>query len=221
MITYLLNFFAPDSCLLCGDEGGLLCYGCRLSMEPIPSRCFYCQKATNDFDTCEKCRKNTNIKRLYVVSEYKNTAKQLISTLKFKSKRQSSLPIASMIAEQLPYLAEDTLIVNLPTAPQRVRQRGFDHTWHIAREVAKQKGVKAERVLRRKDNHRQVGSTRKQRIEQSKDSYRVAKPERIKGKNIILIDDVATTGASLSSAIKELKNAGAKNVHTAVLAYSK
>lgn len=221
MITHLLNFFAPDSCIQCGDEGSLLCDGCRLSMESIPSRCFYCQKATSDFDTCEKCRKNTNIKRLYVASEYKDSAKQLISTLKFKSKRQSSLPISLMIAEQLPYLAEGTLIVNLPTAPQRIRQRGFDHTWHIAREIAKQKGVQARRVLRRKDNHRQVGSSRKQRIAQSKDSYRAVNIEDIKGKTIILIDDVVTTGASLSSAIKTLKQAGAKDVQAATFAYNK
>lgn len=221
MIQRILQFIAPDNCIKCHSEGALLCEWCRLNMETVPSRCFYCHKMTDDFNVCVKCKPKSGIKKLYVADEYKDEAKELVSALKFRSKRQASLPIARIMAEQLPFLDKDSVIVNLPTAPQRVRQRGFDHTLYIAKEIAKLKDLNVASVLRRKDNKRQVGSTRKKRLEQLKDSYRIIRPEKIKDKTIILIDDVVTTGASLDSAIKVLKQAGAKQVYAAVFAYNK
>ncbi|MCA9342853.1 ComF family protein [Candidatus Saccharibacteria bacterium] len=221
MITYLLQFIAPDDCIQCGSEGLLLCEWCRLSLETVPSRCFYCQKVTNDYDICDKCKNKSSIRKLYVANEYKNEPKELVAALKFKSKRQASIPISRIMAEQLPYLDKETVLVNLPTAPKRVRQRGFDHTKLIAKAIAKQKGVKYINALSKTDNKRQVGATRKQRLNQTVNSYRVTVPRKVAGKNVIIIDDVVTTGASIDSAVKILKKAGVKQVYAAVFAYTK
>ncbi len=221
MISHLLQFIAPDNCIGCGEEGSLLCEWCRLNLETVPSRCFYCQKITSDFRICPKCKGKNRAKNLYVALEYKDEAKDLVTKLKFGSKRQASRPIAKIMSDQLPYFGEDTIVVSLPTAPQRVRQRGFDHTRKIAKELAKQKGLRYINVLKKTDNKRQVGSSKKQRLEQSKNSYRVTSAQHIKGKKVVLIDDVITTGASVNYAAEALGIAGAKQVVAATFAYTK
>lgn len=221
MISTLLQVIAPDDCLECGREGQLWCEWCRLGDEALPSRCFRCHKQTDNYGTCTTCRRQTGLKRVYVTNEYKDVAKELVKGLKYSSKRQAAKPMASCITEVLPLLSEDTVVTNLPTAPARVRQRGFDHTQYIAKTVAKQKELAFVSLLGRTSNVRQVGADKKQRIAQVKDSYRLRAGVDIKGKSILLIDDVITTGASLSEASKVLRRSGAKEVVCAVFAYSK
>jgi predicted amidophosphoribosyltransferase len=74
--------------------------------------------------------------------------------------------------------------------------------------------------LERTNNSRQVGSTKKQRLAQARGTYRAKNDSDIKHKTILLIDDVATTGATLEAATKVLKQAGAKKVYSAVFACS-
>lgn len=220
MIQSLLNTIAPDDCLSCGVEGSILCEWCRLEMEPIPSRCFRCHAQTDDFETCASCKKQTNLKRVMIVQEYKGLAKDLVRSLKYDCKRQASKPIAAAIYDSLPYLPSVDFVTNVPTAPERRRQRGFDHTAHIAKEVARLQGGTFREVLTRLNNTHQVGSKRKDRISQAEGSYDL-KPYDISGKEILLIDDVITTGATLEASTRLLKKAGAKRVHIAVFAYSK
>lgn len=140
--------------------------------------------------------------------------------MKFKSKRHSATPIARCMVDTLPYYPSTTIVVNVPTSPSRVRQRGFDHTQQLAKQVARQKKLTYQNVLAKTDNTRQVGSTKKQREEQAKHAYRIKKHTFSK-KNILLIDDVVTTGATISELTKLLKKAGAKSVDVAAFAYSK
>lgn len=221
MITQLLQLIAPDDCLECNQEGSLWCEWCRLNSEPLPSRCFKCHAATTNYDVCERCRRSTYVKRLYVAAEYKSTAKEIIAALKYKSMRQASKPIARALAEILPLLDGQFIVASLPTAPVRRRQRGFDHTEHIARELAGLIQQPYKRILRKTDNNRQVGATRTVRLKQAKNAYRLAHGAQVSGSKILLIDDVVTTGASLSEATKTLRQAGAKQVICAVFAYSK
>lgn len=221
MLNKLLQFIAPDDCINCGAEGLMLCDWCRLDMEALPSRCFYCQKITEDFNTCNNCRPKTKVKRVYITNEYKDLAKTLVNALKYKSKRQASIPIARIMTDQLPYLGNDFIVASLPTTPSRVRQRGFDHTMFIAKEIARQKNLKYRKVLRKTDNSRQVGSSRAQRLKQAEGAYMVTSPKRVEGKKVLLVDDVVTTGASLNAAISELKKAGAIQVYATVFAYTK
>lgn len=221
MIQPLLNLLAPDDCLECGQEGSLWCEWCRLSSEPLPSRCFRCHAMTSNFDTCKKCRNYTAVKRLYVASEYKETPKALVRVLKYDCKRHGALPIARVLTELLPHYPPGVLVVAVPTAPLHVRQRGFDHTARIAKEVAKLKGLRFVPALSKPNNLRQVGASKKNRQEQAKGAYRIKRNSNVNGCDILLIDDVVTTGATLAECIKVLKKAGAKSVDAAVFAYSK
>jgi ComF family protein len=176
---------------------------------------------TKDYATCTVCKRQTPIKRLYVFAEYTDVNKSVIRALKFGAKRHMAAPIARQIADMLPVLPPDTVIVNVPTAPTRVRQRGFDHTKHTAKEVAKLTKFPYHSLLVRINSSRQVGASREQRNKQVIGAYRVTSQNSFVGKNVLLIDDVVTTGATLSECVKVLRAAGAKRVDCAVFAYSK
>lgn len=221
MIQPLLNLLAPDDCLECGQEGSVWCEWCRLDQEPLPSRCFKCQAMTANFDTCKKCRRQTAVKRVYVASEYKDVPKELVQALKYDCKRHAARPIARTLAELTPYYSPDVLVVAVPTAPLHVRQRGFDHTYRIAKEFASLKSLEYMPVLAKLNNLRQVGASKKVRLSQVNGSYRVKRNKNVAGKHAVLVDDVVTTGATLAECIKVLKGVGAKSVEAVVFAYSK
>lgn len=221
MLSLFLNVIAPDDCIQCGIEGSTLCGWCRLDIEQLPSRCFKCHAQTTDFNTCKLCRRATGLNRVVVCHEYKDTSKSLVTALKFESKREAVKPIAETMNEQIPYLPNVQLITCVPTASQRVRQRGFDHMILIAKELGRLRGLPYSTLLRRKNNSRQVGSTRNERLKNAQSAYTTKPNAEISGKEILLIDDVVTTGATLSACVKELKRGGARRVHTAVFAYSK
>jgi ComF family protein len=220
MIIYkLLDFIAPEDCLQCRAEGSIWCDWCRLSSDILPSRCFLCHKATKNFAVCKKCKQKTKVKTLFVAGEYKGVTKQIINNFKYKFKRHASLPIAKTLADTLPLMPADTLVVNVPTSPKRIRQRGFDHTALLARHVAKTKGLKYANLLVKLDDTQQVGSSRRLRMKQTVNAYAIKNIDKIKNLPILVIDDVVTTGSTLSEVCDILKKAGAKRVDCAVFAY--
>lgn len=221
MIQTLLNIIAPDDCLECGQEGSPWCEWCRLGHEALPSRCYRCHAMTKDYATCTACKRQTSIKRLYVCAEYTGVNKAAVRALKFGAKRHMAVAIARQIADLLPVLPSDTLVTNVPTAPLRARQRGFDHTKHIAKELAKNVNLQYCSLLVKTNNNRQVGASRGLRTKQAAGAYRILSQKSVLGRNILLIDDVVTTGATLSECIRVLKIAGAKRVDCATFAYSK
>lgn len=119
---------------------------------------------------------------------------------------------------QIPYIGKDTIVVPVPTATKRVRQRGFDHAALTAKAYAAQEGLLFMPALVRIGQTRQVGASKKQRHEQLQGAFRVVSPKRIKAEHILLLDDVLTTGATLEAAARVLKQAGAKTVSAAVFA---
>ena len=115
-------------------------------------------------------------------------------------------------------IAEDVLIVPLPTARRRVRGRGYDQAVLIARALAKRTGRRYAPLLMRLGSQEQIGANKQQRQAQLQDVFRVKRPGLARGARILLIDDVMTTGASLESAAATLHHAGAKTIGSLVFA---
>jgi competence protein ComFC len=215
----LIELVAPHCCIGCGVEGLLLCQACRTSSLPsVPSRCYRCHRATKDYRVCSKCKNSSSLNRVFVVTDYDNLAKELIHKLKFERGMSASKEIAEIIGSQFGDLDKNIIIVHLPTANSRIRQRGYDQAELIAKYFAKQTGLKRKKPLKRNSFSRQVGASRKQRFAQLENAFEIKNQDAINGKNIILVDDVVTTGASIESAAKNLKNAGAKGVDAILFA---
>ena len=216
----IFDLIAPNDCINCGKQGEIICNNCVHSfVSVVPSECFRCSKQTQNFKLCPGCYKLLTIKHLWRACYYDQPAKQIINTLKFQPNRSMALKIAELIDVMVPY--QDWLVVPLPTAPQRARQRGFDHANLIAKEFAKLRNISSSHTLLRASNTRQVGTKKTERWRQTKDIFLINKTGVVRGATILLIDDVVTTGASLSEAAKTLKKAGAKSVSAAVYAVAR
>lgn len=222
ILERLINIIAPNDCLVCGAEGSILCDWCKPDAAlVIPSRCYKCQKQIKDFLVCPKCKPRTKLTHVWVVTEYTDIAKKLVQSLKFSYKREAAQIIAEYMSEVLPYLTPETMIVPVPTANVRVRQRGFDHAVLIAKALSQQKAVHNAPILKRTGSSRQVGAKREQRLRQLTNAFWVSNPAMIHKKHIVLVDDVVTTGATLETVAGVLKKAGAASVSAVVFAQAK
>lgn len=215
----MIALIAPHHCLVCDTEGSLLCNWCEPDfLDPLPSRCYSCHKLRPDFAVCTPCRKKSPLSQVWIATSYTENAKQLLEQLKFNRCKAAAPVIAEYLNETLPLLEKDIIIAHVPTATSRRRQRGYDQSELIARELAKRRGLRLATLLARTGHTRQVGATKKQRAEQMQQAFRAANQQDLSGATVLLIDDLTTTGATLEAASKVLKTAGAKKIFAATFA---
>ena len=108
----------------------------------------------------------------------------------------------------------------VPLYFRRMKERTFDQSFLIAREVARSLNLPlANGLLRRvRDTGFQARKTKAERTKNIKGAFAIDRPDRVAGKDILLVDDVMTTGATVNEAAKMLKRAGARQVHVFTLA---
>lgn len=148
---------------------------------------------------------------------------KLTEDYKYKSIRKTAEVLAELMDAAIPrdfaLNTAEVVVVPLPTISKHIRQRGFDHTFLLAKELAKRRKWKVERVISRKNKTVQVGKDEKTRKAQAKGAYEISARLDCK-KKYLLIDDVWTTGASMEAAINAVKKAGAVDVASAVILMS-
>jgi ComF family protein len=110
----------------------------------------------------------------------------------------------------------DVVIVPVPTATSRVRQRGYDQAKLLARALSRQARLPYLDCLARTGQAHQHGASRSQRLRQLTAAFRVRRQRAVRGSHIVLIDDVVTTGATLEAAAAVLHAAGATRVEAVV-----
>jgi competence protein ComFC len=133
-------------------------------------------------------------------------------------KYQGRRSVARYLALALPQVNfhENTIITFVPSDGTTRRKRGFDQAELIAKHYAKAQRAKCATLLARSSHERQVGKSRKSRIENVKGNFVSLK--NATDKRVILIDDVVTTGATVRECAKVLKEAGAKGIEVLAVA---
>lgn len=213
----LIGKIAPHDCLACGTEGYLLCVACTDRLAVIPGRCYKCEKLSLDGLTCANCRPTSPLCQVQVATAYDGSAKALIWQLKLAGARAATRIMAGRMAIMVRCDAATT-IIPAPTATGRVRQRGYDQAILLARELARQTRLPYLDCLARHGQTHQHGLSRQQRAAQLSAAFRVRRPKAVRGANILLVDDVVTTGATLEAAAATLKAAGAAQVNAIAFA---
>lgn len=207
----ILALLFPQKCLGCKKENEILCPDClgKISHPDTPY-----------------------LKGVHIAANYQDqTLKKALWMLKYQSVKQLAKPLAELIKERVwkKLETEGWIIVPVPLSKNKLRQRGYNQAELIARHL-----FNSQPACRRGRNDVLWGGGFLSKIKETKSqvevkdkeerlanivgSFRAKKPELIKGKKIILIDDVRTTGATISEAKKILKEAGAKKVVGVVVA---
>ena len=147
--------------------------------------------------------------------EHGGEIRDAILQLKYEGKKQLSRSLAEMAVKELRQFVLCNVVTWAPTTPQRRQERGFDQSELIARHLASRIGVRHQRLLRRENNGRQTGSGREERL--ARPSF-VSRPQ-LQGKNVWVIDDVMTTGATMRAAAEALVRVSASHVTCIALTF--
>jgi len=218
IIDSLTSVLAPHSCLACNAEKYILCPKCANQLPPLPARCYRCQTASPGFLTCPACRADSRLRSVRVTAAYKSTAKALIWKLKLNGTQAAAKVMAQRLAPLIETNGPIAMLVPVPTATNRQRQRGYDQAKLLVHELARQTRLPYRDCLARHGQTHQHGLPRRDRLRQLAAAFRVTRPSAVKGAHIILVDDVVTTGATLEAAAQVLKNAGAADIDAVVFA---
>ncbi len=217
MFDQLVSFIAPHRCYSCDANGVILCQSCIYNIvSDAQNRCFGCRLPANA-GICQACAPRLPFSAAYSIGERKDELERLLNDFKFKRAYRVYASLAHLLDQSLPFLPDTTVVVPIPTIAKHIRIRGYDHTHLIARAFASQRGLAVAKVLRRKTNSVQLGANARQRREQADQAYecRLALSGDMP---YLLIDDIATTGATLVAAATCLQQAGAQTIIAAVVA---
>ncbi|MBR2943309.1 MAG: ComF family protein, partial [Clostridia bacterium] len=149
------------------------------------------------------------IDELHAAFVYEGPARKLVHRLKYESVRAAAVPLA----RQMAYLpsGEEEIIVPVPTDPKRERKRGFNQASVLAQHMAKELGMEMKTALVRVEARRpQTGLSADERRRNLTGCMEVC--DAVNGKRVLLVDDVVTTGATVSEAARALCQAGAKSI---------
>lgn len=217
-IEKLLNIIAPEHCIECGQENFLLCPGCYYSIPKLGSICFVCQKATQLNQPCEAHNSKFAPNKVFCINKYETTIKDHLVKYKFETRRFGGAEIAKYMNEDLPFFDNDYVVSWVPTTAKRIRQNGYDHSFLIAKNFAKHRGLKYKKTIERVNSAPLHNLNKQDRIKAIKNYYQIIKQQKLIGKKILIIDDIATTGATINYASKILKKAGASEIIACVFA---
>lgn len=220
VLEKIVAIFAPHVCVVCGAEDNIACEMCLPQVFAAPqSACVLCAKPTVDWQVCQTCAKISSLSMLWPATLHEGKAADILRRFKFERVQAAYQPLAQALDNALPYINPEVVVVPLPTAPSRVRQRGYDQTLLIAKAFAARRGLTLATPLLRRHNLRQVGADRAARFAQASTAYEIIDPTLVQNQGVLLIDDICTTGASLNAAAKVLRAAGAQEVAAAVVAW--
>lgn len=230
--TLALDTLFPVNCLSCGQGDSWLCEKCFSKIKIVSDQvCPYCEKSiTPGGRTCFACKKKNGLDGIIVSTSYKNDPiSLLVHCYKYRFIQDIASILGAIIIKSVSghNLPLPDAIIPVPLHQRRLRFRGFNQSLLIAKYIGEnitpslEIPVLENILVRHRYTEPQMKiknhSRRKNNIQ---NAFSVAKDakEIIKDKNIWLVDDVATTGATLFECAKVLKKAGAKEVFALVVA---
>ncbi|HBA61103.1 MAG TPA: hypothetical protein DCZ92_09850 [Elusimicrobia bacterium] len=230
---WLLNALLPRTCAHCALdlhylEEAPLCPGCRAGLEPLSQPyCARCGLPLQDGGRdCYDCRGSGGPRALALARSafvFNAQLRSAVHAFKYRGRKDLSVFLSREMARELerfPELSAYKFIVAVPLHPAKLRERGFNQAELLAGGLAPAAGLfhLEGAAARLRDTRSQTTLSKAERRANMAGAFGAAKPELVKGRSILLVDDVATTLATLEALAAALKNAGAKAVAAYTLA---
>ncbi len=209
LLERLAELLFPARCLSCGLAGELICETCRKSA----------RRRGNEKTSLP------HLDRIFSYGWYHDkTLQEALRRLKYHGTYAISHPLSEMLRDLLKInlspLPPGVLILPIPAHRARARERGYNQAELLARSLAEKISLPLETdiLLKTKNTPSQISLKGRERLLNVKDSFGVRNAAALEGRTILLVDDILTTGATLSEAARILKQSGAKEVIGLVVA---
>jgi ComF family protein len=234
----------PADCRICGEpliriSRLPVCESCLDAMRPIGDGvCSVCGERLVSMHfrdslgeaRCGLCRRlEQPFTKAAAYGSYEGGLRELVHMLKYQQVRPAANVLGRMLAEVIAVLESHwgeakLLVVPVPLHATKLRRRGFNQSELISRAALKVVGSReryvmcTDTVVRTRETQSQIGLTRHQRRENIRGAFRVTDPTKISGREILLVDDVFTTGTTAAECARVLRRAGAQRVWVATVA---
>ncbi|MDP2874400.1 MAG: ComF family protein [bacterium] len=198
----VLDVILPRSCLGCGQEGRYVCEQCDL----------FLSEATSLF-------RQEGLEELVSAWEYDGLIKDIILRVKYDGMFDAiGELVEKAFATKKPYIPEDAMITFVPMFKKKEKQRGFNQAELIAQKIREMTGAKMLPLLEKvKDTSSQTKLDKTERLANVRGSFR-RKEGIVYPSNVLLVDDVWTSGATMKECAKVLRRSGVKRVFGFTLA---
>ncbi len=218
-----LNLLFPQWCIGCGKEGVLICSSCQSSLPRVmPPLCPKCGRPQPSGILCPSCVSwRAEIDGIRSPFRFDGVMRQAIHQLKYRNLRALAAPLAQLLNDYLstnPVPGE--VLMPVPLHRKRLRGRGYNQSSLLTRELGKliKLPVVSDCLIRQRHAPPQARtSTVEERLSNVADAFS-CRDDRLQNKQVLLIDDVATSGATLDACAAALKAAGATSVWGLALA---
>lgn len=218
-----MDLLFPRWCLGCGKEGDFLCPSCRETLPsittPLCPRCGHPEPGGN---LCPPCsREPSALNGIRAPFRFEGLVREAIHQMKYRNLRALAEPLAQLLGD---FLSENKVpgevLVPVPLHAKRLRVRGYNQSQLLAQELGKRAGlgVISDSLVRPGLATPQARTTSVRERKRNVAGAFACRDERLKERRVLLIDDVATSGATLEAAADALKKIGAASVWGLVLA---
>lgn len=211
-LRFIISVFYPNKCITCNaliDEDVFLCERCEKRYKPGPSSKIG----------------NKHLKSCAYSFYYEGDIKMAIWKFKFRRKLSYGSAFSEYMFDcynEYYFSGSIDYLIPVPMTPKKQRKRGYNQTIELANKLSDKTGIPTinNGLIKVRENSNQHLSSFKERKLNVKGVYKANKDIDFKGKNVIIIDDVLTTGLTMFECAKELKKAGADSVYGITIASS-
>ena len=223
LIGLVLDSFFPRRCVGCGKVGEFVCPECLAKLPRlVRPLCPRCGRPQASGIVCPSCRqRQTEIDGIRSVFRFDDVIRKAIHELKYRNLKAISPCLGELLAN---YLSANPLpgeaLVPVPLHPRRLKERGYNQSRLLTKELGRRVGLPVieDCLIRVKQAQPQVRAADVEERRRNVADAFACRDDKVSGKQIILIDDVSTSGATLESCAAALKKEGATSVWGLTLA---
>jgi ComF family protein len=214
----LLDFIFPPRCVHCGQLGAYLCARCRAEAPRIgPDICIRCGNPLTTRGLCQRCQHHPpeSLQGIRGVCFYKGPIAKSLRALKYHGQQALAPILATYLIDYMrAHPHHFDALVPVPLHPEKRAERGFNQSELLAASVARalQIPLQTQWLQRIRYTRPQAKLSRSQRLQNVVAAFAPAPGLKLKNQSILIIDDVATTGATLQACAQALEQAGATEI---------
>ncbi len=227
-MTYIqdfINLFFPNICNICGRQlfrhEILICNVCK---DELPYTNFH-KYATNPVDMTFWGRVELNKATSYLFYTKGEIVKRILHSIKYRGNKTLAMEMGRLFGiniKEEKIFKDIDFIIPVPLHPKKLKQRGYNQSELIANGLAKSIETKVipDLLIKTTNTNTQTKKNRYERWENSENIYTLYNNIMLKNKNILIVDDVLTTGATLEACCQAFNEAQVKSINVATLAFA-